>query len=60
MAGWQDKYKVVKIKPGRIVKEGKTIDLNNPNLPVGEVDALFKSGCSYLEEKNPKAKPQVS
>lgn len=57
MAGWTGKYRVVGIQPGPVVfpKFGE-VDLSNSKLDITLVDAIYASGCSYLEKIEKKAK----
>ena len=52
---WKDKYQLIGIKPGKVVlSNGKTIDFADPDLPLEQVDAAYKSGIPYLRLKGKK------
>ena len=47
---WKKKYKVVKVKPGRIdTKQYGILDFSRDNIPVEYCDRLVKDGFPYLE-----------
>lgn len=48
---WQEKYKIVGIKPGTIVhsKYGE-LDLSNPDISIEIIKDIYQGGCPYLKE----------
>lgn len=53
--GWQDKYKVIGIVPGKVkTKKYGIIDFSSANVSEELCEALVKEGFQYLEKITPK------
>jgi len=47
---WIEKYKVVRIVPGKIITPwGEKLDLSNPNIPEEKIEKLMSAGCPYIQ-----------
>ncbi len=56
MGKWTEKYKVIGVKPGKVItRKFGTLDFSKDNIPVEKCDKLYESGFPYLEKIEKKA-----